>query len=83
MMKNFSEKELSVIKKALDYIGYSDVANDSERIKKWVDDDSITVNRCRSGRRVVWISASEDKEVAMYIDTEEVLTEEEKEKELL
>ena len=83
MMKNFSEKELSVIKKALDYIGYSDVANDPERIKKWVDDDSITVNRCRSDRRVYRISARQDKEEAMYIDTEEVLTEEEKEKELL
>ena len=83
MMKNFSEKELSVIKKALDYIGYSDVANDPNEIERWTDDDSITVNTCRNGRRVVWISASENNSVVMYIDTEEVLTDEEVEKELL
>ena len=53
MMKNFSEKEVKVIKKALDYIGYVDVANDPEEIKRWVDDDSITMNTCRNGRRVI------------------------------
>lgn len=83
MMKNFSEKEVKVVKKALDYIGCSDVANDPNEIERWIADDSITVNTCRNGRRVVWIVASENNDVAMYVDTEEVLTDEEVEKELL
>lgn len=77
-----NEKEMNVVKKALEYINYSDVANDPDEIKRWIDDDSITINTCRNGRDVVWIYASESNSVAMYIDTEEVLTDEEIEKEL-
>ena len=61
---------------------YSVLELDGEGIMDDIKNGYITENDTRSGRTVLWY-LDESRNVAIYIDTLEELTEEEKEKELL
>lgn len=84
MMKfvELSEQERKAVKEALEYIGYLDVAKSPEMLQEWLDDETISVCTCRSGRTAVWI-ITESHESAVYIDTLEPLSQEEITKEFL
>lgn len=53
-----------------------------DSIQEWLDDDTISICTCRSGRGAVWI-ITESHESAVYIDTLEPLSQEEITKEFL
>lgn len=78
MMKfvELSEQERKAVKEALEYIGYLDVAKSPEMLQEWLDDETISICTCRSGRTAVWI-ITESHESAVYIDTLESLSQEE------
>lgn len=84
MMKfvELSEQERKAVKEALEYIGYLDVAKSPEMLQEWLDDETISICTCRSGRTAVWI-ITESHESAVYIDTLESLSQEEITKEFL
>lgn len=84
MMKfvELSEQERKAVKEALEYIGYLDVAESPEMLQEWLDDETISIYTCRSGRTAVWI-ITESHESAVYIDTLESLSQEEITKEFL
>ncbi|MCR5254627.1 MAG: hypothetical protein K6D96_01725 [Acetatifactor sp.] len=65
---------LKAIEKLYSIIGDRDILND-------IKTDILTENTCRNGRAVLWY-LTENTDVAIYIDTLELLTETEKEKEL-
>lgn len=48
-----------------------------------IDDNSITINTARSGRAVVCIMIDDIKEVALYVDTLDILSNEDVKRELL
>lgn len=75
-------QERKAVKEALEYIGYLDVAESPEMLQEWLDDDTISICTCRSGRSAVWI-ITESRESAAYIDTLEPLSQEEITKEFL
>lgn len=77
-----SQKEVEAIKEALYNIYYDSVADDEEQTQAWIDDDSITIHKCRNGRDAVWIVTESD-EVAVYIDTLDTLSQEEIEEQLM
>lgn len=77
-----SEQERKAVKEALEYIGYLDVAKSPEMLQEWLDDETISICTCRSGRTAVWI-ITESHESAVYIDTLESLSQEEITKEFL
>ena len=52
-------------------------------IQTLIDDSSITINTARSGRAVVWIIIDDVKEVALYVDTLDILSDEDVKRELL
>lgn len=60
---------------------YSVAGIESESIFDDIKKDYLTLNTCRNGREVVWYM-DESKNVAVYVDTLEVLSNEEIEKEL-
>lgn len=65
---------LLAIKKLYQHLGTDSVIED-------IDGDTLTENQCRNGRNVLWY-LDETNNVAIYIDTLELMTEEEIEKEL-
>lgn len=79
---DLSKQEQKAVKEALEYISYWDVAEDPEMLQEWLDDDTISICTCRSGRDVVCI-ITESHESVVYIDTLEPLSQEEITKELL
>lgn len=87
-MKNYetyeglTDQEKRAVIESLKNLGYFDIAEDEEAISRWYNDDTITINKCRSGRCVAYILTSEEKESAVYVDTLQELTTEEIEKEL-
>lgn len=72
-------KEMEITKKILARVGIEPTEENIEQLKK---DGTLTVNTCRNGRDVVWYM-SETTDIAMYSDTQEELTEEEKEEQLM
>lgn len=84
MMKfvELSEQERKAVKEALELIGYYDVSENENSIQEWLDDDTISICTCRSGRDAVCI-ITESHESVIYIDTLEPLSQEEITKELL
>ena len=82
MMIKLSEKERKAVKEALEYIGYFDVAESPEMLQEWFDDGTIGIGTGRSGRDAVWI-ITESHESALYIDTQQHLSQEEITKEFL
>lgn len=75
-------QEKKAIKEALKLIGYYDVSENEDSIQEWIDDNTISICTCRSGRDAVWI-ITESHESAVYIDTLEPLSQEEITKEFL
>lgn len=75
-------QERKAIKEALELIGYYDVSENENSIQEWLDDDTISICTCRSGRDAVCI-ITESHESVIYIDTLEPLSQEEITKELL
>lgn len=75
-------QEKKAIKEALELIGYYDVSENDSSIQEWLDDDTISICTCRSGRDVVCI-ITESHGSVIYIDTLEPLSQEEITKELL
>ena len=75
-------QERKAIKEALKLLGYYDVSENEDSIQEWLDDDTISICTCRSGRGAVWI-ITESHESAVYIDTLEPLSQEEITKEFL
>lgn len=75
-------QERKAIKEALELIGYYDVSENENSIQEWLDDDTISLCTCRSGRDAVCI-ITESHESVIYIDTLEPLSQEEITKELL
>lgn len=75
-------QEKKAIKEALELIGYYDVSGNDSSIQEWLDDDTISICTCRSGRDAVCI-ITESHESVIYIDTLEPLSQEEITKELL
>lgn len=80
--ENLKETERRAIIKGLEYIDYYDSKN-PEFIQTLIDDDSITINTARSGRTVVWIIIDDIKEVALYVDTLDILSDDDIQRELL
>jgi len=72
--------EREAINEALSQIDYSLV--DEEEIQRWIDDNTITLNKCRNGREVVWIM-TENKEACVYVDDLSSLDDDEIEEQLL
>ena len=75
-------QEKKAIKEALELLGYYDVSENEDSVQEWLDDDTISICTCRSGRGAVWI-ITESHESAVYIDTLEPLSQEEITKEFL
>lgn len=75
-------QEKKAIKETLELLGYYDVSENEDSIQEWLDDDTISICTCRSGRSAVWI-ITESHESAVYIDTLEPLSQEEITKEFL
>lgn len=80
--ENLKETERKAIIKGLEHIGYYDSQN-PEFIQTLIDDDSITINAARSGRAVAWIIIDDIKEVALYVDTLDILSDDDIQRELL
>lgn len=80
--ENLKETEQKAIIKGLEHIDYYD-SQSPEFIQTLIDDDSITINTARSGRAVVWIIIDDIKEVALYVDTLDILSDEDVKHELL
>lgn len=78
-MKNLNEKELKAIKKGLDFL---DLSTDKEIIENLLNDGSITINTGRDDKTYAWIIYSETKEVAVEIETLEIISDESKIEEL-
>ena len=53
------------------------------RLEELLEDDTITINECRNGHRVVWYMRDEYRQHVIDCDTLAELTDEEIEKELL
>lgn len=77
-----SKQEQTAIKTALELIGYYDVLENENVIQEWLDDGTISICTCRSERNVVWIM-TDCKEVCLYVDTLERLSEKEIASELM
>ena len=75
-MKNFTEKEARAMVELLDIAG---IEFDIETFAK---DDSLTINTARNGRDVAWL-LTEQKNIAIYVDDLQELSEEEIERELM
>ena len=80
--ENLTKSEQKAITAGLKHIGYYDSQN-PEFIQTLIDDDSITINTARSGRAVVWIIIDDIKEVALYVDTLDILSDDDIQRELL
>ena len=80
--ENLTKSEQKAIISGLKRIGYYDSQN-PEFIQTLIDDDSITINTARSGRAVVWIIIDDIKEVALYVDTLDILSDDDIQRELL
>lgn len=78
----FSRQEQSAIKTALELIGYYDVAENEDIIQAWLDDDTISICKCRNERDVAWI-LTDCKEICLYVDTLERLSSKEIKQELM
>ncbi len=75
-------QERKAIKEALELIGYYDVSENENSIQEWLNDDTISICTCRNERSVVWI-ITDCKEVCIYVDTLEQLSNVEIKRELL
>ena len=80
--ENLTKSEQKAIITGLKHMDYYDSQN-PEFIQALIDDDSITINTARSGRAVVWIIIDDIKEVALYVDTLDILSDDDIQRELL
>ena len=80
--ENLKETEKRAIIKGLEHIDYYDSQN-PEFIQTLIDDGSITINTARSGRDVAQIIIDDIKEVALYVDTLDILSDDDIQRELL
>ena len=79
MKKRITEKEKEAMVKLLDIAG---IESDIETMKRFVKDDSLTINTVRNSRDVAWL-LTENQNIAVYVDDLQELTEEEIERELM
>lgn len=75
-------QEKKAIREALELIGYYDVSENENSIQEWLDDDTISICTCRSGRTAACI-ITDCKEACVYVDTLEQLTDVQIKRELL
>ena len=80
--ENLTKSEQKAIITGLKHIDYYDSQN-PEFIQILIDDDSITINTARSGRDVVCIIIDDIKETALYVDTLDILSDDDIQHELL
>lgn len=80
--ENLTKSEQKAIITGLKHIDYYDSQN-PDFIQILIDDNSITINAARSGRAVVWIMIDDIKEVVLYVDTLDILSNEDIKRELL
>ena len=80
--ENLTQSEQTAIIAGLKHIDYYDSPN-PEFIQMLIDDNSITINTARSGRAVAWIIINDITEVALYVDTLDILGDEDIQHELL
>ena len=80
--ENLTKSEQKAIISGLKHIGYYDSQN-PEFIQTLIDDDSITINTARSGRALAWIIIDDIKEAALYVDTLDILSNDDIQRELL
>ena len=80
--ENLTKSEQKAIITGLKHIDYYDSQN-PEFIQTLIDDDSITINTARSGCAVAWIIIDDIKEVALYVDTLDILSDDDIQRELL
>ena len=80
--ENLTKSEQKAIISGLKHIDYYDSQN-PEFIQILIDDDSITINTARSGCDVVCIIIDDIKEVALYVDTLDILSDDDIQRELL
>ena len=80
--ENLTKSEQKTIITGLKHIDYYDSQN-PEFIQMLIDDNSITINTARSGRDVAWIIIDDIKEVALYVDTLDILSDDDIQRELL
>lgn len=80
--ENLTKSEQKAIITGLKHIDYYDSQN-PEFIQILIDDDSITINTARSGRDVVCIIIDDIKETALYVDTLDILSDDDIQRELL
>lgn len=78
--REVTSKEREAIDEALSFFN-CDLSDDD--IQRWIDDDTISLNTCRSGRNVVWILLEDNKEACVYVDNLKELTGEEIKEQLL
>ena len=80
--ENLTKSEQKAIITGLKHIDYYDSQN-PDFIQILIDDDSITINTARSGRAVVCIIIDDIKEAALYVDTLDILSDDDIQRELL
>lgn len=78
--REVTNQERAAIDEALKFF---DCNLNDEDIKKWIDDDTISLSTCRNGRDVVWILLEENREACVYVDNLEKLTNKEIKDQLL
>ena len=81
-VENLTKSESKAIVTGLKHIDYYDSQN-PEFIQMLIDDNSITINTARSGRDVAWIIIEDNYEVAVYVDTLDILSDDDIQRELL
>ena len=47
-MENLTQKEMEAIRKALEELGYSEIAKNPDDMARWYDDGTISINTARS-----------------------------------
>lgn len=64
-----TDDEIAALTQAVKLSGYEPT---EEKIASWLENDTITLNMCKSGREVVWLML-ESTSICLYVDTLEKL----------
>ena len=60
-----------------------DFTGNTHNLFAWIQDGTLTVNKCRNGRFVAWCVWSDTNESCRYVDTLQKLSEEEIQEQLM
>ena len=64
-----TDDEIAALTQAVKLSGYEPT---EEKIASWLENDTITLNMCKSGREVVWLML-ESTSICLYVDSLEKL----------